>query len=230
MFQLSGRYSIQKIYCCFFSNDPGMEEEGKYLASNIPKNILLHKWIQFRLNPLLLLRLRQLVRSRSLFFILAREETRGQGSDSDRGCYFSRFPPLKNKKLIFLCDLWSIIPCFNLSKKIKKLSLHDNFWTLPGVIMYSPTISIRITDADTRGRRAEIEGRPDQNTHREKLRQEGQHLSTECLLFHSPFGLTLDNWQDQLYIHNNQAFVPSKSRITCITMKDIQNKKTRFPQ
>ena len=58
-------------------------EENIYLTSNIPKNILLHKWIQFRLNPLLLLRLRQLVRSRSLFFILAREETRGQGSDPD---------------------------------------------------------------------------------------------------------------------------------------------------
>ena len=74
--------------------------------------------------------------------------------------------------------------------------------------MYSPTISIRITDADTRGRGAEIEGRPDQNTHREKLRQEGQHLSTECLLFHSPLHWTwsLTSWQqfwtDQFYIHN----------------------------
>ena len=35
--------NYKKIYCCFYSNDPGMEEEGKYLASNIPKNILLHK-------------------------------------------------------------------------------------------------------------------------------------------------------------------------------------------
>ena len=40
MIKKSNYTIIQKIYCCFFSNDPGMEEEGKYLASNIPKNIL----------------------------------------------------------------------------------------------------------------------------------------------------------------------------------------------
>ena len=52
-------------------------EENIYLTSNIPKNILLHKWIQFQLNPLL--SLRQLVRSRSLFFILARARDTGPG-------------------------------------------------------------------------------------------------------------------------------------------------------
>ena len=107
------------------------------------------------------------------------------------------------------------------------------FERYPVFIMYSPTISIRITDADTRGRGAEIEGRPDQNTHREKLRQEGQHLSTECLLFHSPLGLKLDKLTTILnrpILYSQQAFMPSKSRFTCIIMKDIQNKKTRFPQ
>ena len=59
--------------------------------------------------------------------------------------------------------------CFN-------FRISYNICTWYGVIMYSPTISIRITDADTRGRSPEQWqwGRGDQNTHCDKLRQEGR--------------------------------------------------------
>ena len=53
--------------------------------------------------------------------------------------------------------------------------------------MYSPTISIRITDADTRGWDPGPESRGEtrtQNTHREKLRQEGlQPVQNKLLHF-----------------------------------------------
>ena len=167
-------------------------EENIYLTSNIPKNILLHKWIQFQLNPLLSLRLRQLVRSRSLFFILTRARDTGQGSGSDRDCYYiSQFSScntciLKNcwSLPIFLeiLDLFAFFSLF-----MWYLDERNNIWTLQSVVMYSPTISIRITDADTRGSGAR-EQRGDQNPEHApwKIETRGTTLSANCVLIDKP--------------------------------------------
>ena len=162
-------------------------EEKIYLTSNIPKNILLHKWIEFQLNPLL--SLRQLVRSRSLFFILTRARDTGPGPGIRLGqglLLFSQF----SSTTIFVYQLRIFLEILDLHPSVFScdeienhsfLDARNNIWTCPSVVMYSPTISIRITDADTRGRDPGPESRGEtrtQNTHREKLRQEGLQITT----------------------------------------------------